>query len=63
MILYMMTTRDKYELPLAVSDTIAGLARMVGEPEKRVYNAFSNKSNGNKPKKWHRVEVDDDDTR
>ena len=38
-------------------------ARMVGEPEKRVYNAFSNKSNGNKPKKWHRVEVDDDDTR
>ena len=28
--IYMMVTKDKYELPLAVADTAAELSRMVG---------------------------------
>lgn len=66
MTLYMMTTRDKYELPLAVADSTIELARMVGETPKRVYDGCfqsgTTRSKGNRPRKWHKVEVEDDDT-
>ena len=41
MILYIMVTRDKYELPLAVADTAAELARMVGVTTNAVLSGIS----------------------
>ncbi len=65
MTLYMMTTRDKYELPLAVAESPGELAQMVGVSPERVYNgcwqSTTARSRGKRPRKWHKVEVEDDD--
>ena len=64
MTLYMMTTRDKYELPLAVADTPGELAQMVGVSPERVYNGCyqsgTDKSKGYRPRKWHKVNIDEE---
>ena len=65
MTLYMMTTRDKFELPLAVADSTIELAQMVGESPKRVYDGCyqsgTTRSKGDRPRMWHKVEVEDDE--
>ena len=40
--LYMQVTHDKYELPLAVADSIAELARLRGVSDNSIYSAMSN---------------------
>lgn len=60
--LYMMTTSDKYELPLAVADSPHELAEMVGVSYQRVYNGMYQSNNGRikKHTKWHMVVIDDE---
>ena len=61
MILYIMVTRDKYELPLAVDDTAAELARMVGVTTNAVLSGISKARKGKlKKAKYIRVEVDNE---
>lgn len=40
-VLYMQVTRDKYELPIAVADTVSELARMTGKSRSHISSAMS----------------------
>lgn len=48
MTLWLKVTKDKYELPLAVADTIPELAEMTGCTVSSLYTIFSKKRNGKK---------------
>lgn len=54
MTLYMKVTRDKYELPIAVAETINELAKMLGTTPESVSSSISHKRQG-----WHKLEVED----
>lgn len=56
MMLFMKVTRDRYELPLAVAQTQAELARIVGVDESTVSKGLRNERSG-----YKKVEVEDDD--
>lgn len=53
--LYIKTTRDKYELPVAVAESAKELAEMINTTENCVYSAISHKHKG-----WIRIEVEDE---
>lgn len=52
--LWLLVTKDKYELPLAVADTANELARMTGTTKN---NIVSQISRGNKKSMYRRVEA------
>ena len=52
--LYMRTTRDKYELPLAVAETPAELGLMVGKSANNVMSLICKQVRG-----WYRVEIEE----
>lgn len=59
--LYMRVTQDKYELPVAVADTQAELARMVGVRRRTITRALSEARRGvTSYSIYKEVEVDDD---
>ena len=41
MFVYMQVTKDEYELPLAITDSIPKLAEMVGVKPKSIYDSMS----------------------
>ena len=41
MFVYMLVTEDKFELPLAIADSAAELARMLGVDVNLIYSAVS----------------------
>lgn len=68
--LYMMTTQDKYELPLAVADSVKELAQMTGYNAQRISEALSHRKNKDSKRKtaknmrkihpkWHKVIIDE----
>lgn len=59
MTLYMKVTRDEYELPVAVAETKAELARMLGLSRENVRSAFSHAKKYKHPT-YVVVEVEDD---
>lgn len=54
--LYMCTTLDEYELPIAVAETRNELARMLGRTVNSIQSCFSHKSRG-----YFEIEVEDED--
>ena len=60
MTLYMKVTRDEYELPVAVAETKAELARMLGIKRDHVRSAFSHAKKYKNPT-YVVVEVEDDE--
>lgn len=60
MTLYMKVTKDKYELPLAVAETKAELARILGLSRGNVRSAFSYAKKCKHPT-YVVVEVEDDE--
>lgn len=54
--LYMCTTLDEYELPIAVAETRNELARMLGRTVNSIQSCFSHKSRG-----YVEIEVEDDE--
>ena len=54
--LYMYTTLDEYELPVAVADTKKELARMLRRSVNSVQSCFSHKNRG-----YITVEIEDDE--
>ena len=52
--LYIKTTRDKFELPVAVADSPKELGRMTGRSAASISSMITHKTPG-----WHRVEVED----
>ena len=63
MTIYMMTTKDKYELPLAVADSVGELAELTGvNPRKITYSlskAKTRKAKRHLGSTWHKVEVEE----
>ena len=62
----MMVTQDKYELPLAVADSVEELARITGAKTNNIYSALSHqknrsigKANKGRLSKYKEVIVDD----
>lgn len=59
--MYIAVSQDKYELPIAVADTAAGLSKMLGLDERTVACHLSLVKRGKiKKQKYFKVEVDDD---
>ena len=63
--IYMMTTQDKYELPLAIADSVRELSKLTGVPAKTITQALSHrkycgggKGNSHVKSKWHKIEFD-----
>lgn len=54
MTLYMKTTTDKYELPIAVADSGAELARMLGVTVNSVWSCISKHRSG-----YHKIEIEE----
>jgi hypothetical protein len=54
LMLYIKTTLDKYEFPIAVADSAAELAKMLGKSPNTVYSSFSKKIKG-----WYRIPEDE----
>lgn len=60
--LWMKVTNDEYELPLAVADTMAELARMTGIKPESLYSIISRERRGKKHTYSYReVDIDDED--
>ena len=62
MFLFLKTTNDEYELPLAVAANAYELANITGMKQASAKTIISKlKSGKNKAKCWHMVEVEDDE--
>ena len=46
MIVYMKVTRDKYELPVAIADTVGELAKMTGASKETIFSNISHQKRG-----------------
>lgn len=63
MTLWICVSNDKYELPIAVADTAAELARMLGVKHNTILSATCNADAGRtKWCKYKKVVIDDDET-
>lgn len=59
---YLKVTADKYELPIAIADTQAELARMLGMPKSNINSSFSKLRSGKvKASSYVEVEIGDID--
>lgn len=65
MTLWMMVSKDKYELPLAVADSAPQLAEMVGVSVNSIFSSYSCYIHGkHKFSRYRKVEIEevDDET-
>lgn len=61
MVVYIKVTNDEYELPVAVADTAAELARIVGSNENTIRSAICHYEKGRRNKSiYHKVEWEDE---
>ncbi|SCW67946.1 hypothetical protein SAMN05660484_02478 [Eubacterium ruminantium] len=61
MTIWMYVTLDEYELPVAVADTAAELAKMIGCTANNIYSAYTHYKKGrHKRSRVVKVEVEDD---
>ena len=57
----MCVTEDKYELPIAVADTIPELARLTGATSGSIYSCLSKVKHGNANRsRYIKVVIDDE---
>lgn len=60
----MCVTEDKYELPIAVADTIPELARLTGATSGSIYSCLSKVKHGNANRsRYIKVVIEDDKQR
>lgn len=60
--LYVATTRDKYELPIAVADSVKELAELTGIPYKTIAMLMTPVNQKNRPHSgFYKVYVGDED--
>ena len=59
--LYMCVTNDKYELPIAVADSVAELSRMLSIPRNRISSAISHAEKKRKRSIYVKVKIEQDD--
>ena len=54
--LYLATTQDKYELPIAVSETPEGLAEMMGVSRRSVLSVISHAKQHKRSCMYHKID-------
>ena len=59
MYVYMKVTKDKYELPLIVTDTVQEMAERCGTTVNVIRSLISHEKAGRKTTCYKRVEIDD----
>lgn len=60
MILYIKVTKDKFELPVAVADSVIELAEMTGTTKNTIYSTMSHLKEGRiKWSAYQKVEVEE----
>lgn len=59
---WMKVSDDEYELPVAVADSLAALARLCGVTEASIYSSMSKARHGIRKTLYRRVRIDLDDT-
>lgn len=59
MTLYIKVTKDKYELPVAVADTVVELAKMVGTTEQSIYSSMSHAKVRGQNSPYKKVEIEE----
>lgn len=60
MIIYMKVTNDKYELPLAIADSVKELAGIVGKKPNRISSSMSHAKARGYKSPYRRVEIEDE---
>lgn len=61
MTIYMKVTKDKYELPVAIANSVQELARICNTTANNIYVEMWQQSTGKrKTSRYHKVEVEDD---
>ena len=58
--LWMFVTKDEYELPLMVCDSVDELAKRLGKRPNTIYSAISKAKLKNRPCMYHVVEIEED---
>jgi hypothetical protein len=61
MFVYMKVTKDEYELPIAVADTIPKLAEMVGAKKQNIYDSMKNAKKLGRRTQYKKVDIGDDE--
>ena len=61
MFVYMKVTKDEYELPLAVADTIPKLAEMVGAKKQNIDDSMTNAKKLGRRTQYKKVDIGDDE--
>lgn len=60
--IYIEVTRDKYELPLRIADSVQELARLSGTSENNIYSQISHYEHGaQKSARFYKIEVGEDE--
>ena len=57
MIIYMQVTKDEYELPLAIADSIPKLAEMVGVKPQSIYDSMKNAKKLGRKTQYKKVDI------
>lgn len=57
MFVYMQVTKDEYELPLAVADSIPKLAEMVGVKTQSIYDSMKNAKKYGRKTPYKKVDI------
>lgn len=57
MFVYMQVTKDEYELPLAIADSIPKLAEMVGVKTQSIYDSMRNAKRFGRKTPYKKVDI------
>lgn len=57
MFIYMQVTKDEYELPLAIADSIPKLAEMVGVKTQSIYDSMKNAKKLGRKTQYKKVDI------
>lgn len=61
--IWMFVTKDKYEMPLAVADSVGELGQLIGRKKSTICSAMSRAKRRGTRCRYVKVEVEDDDDR
>lgn len=61
MICWMKVTRDKYEFPIVIADTVKQLAEICGVTTNSIYSAYCRAKHGGGFTMYKRIEMEDED--
>jgi hypothetical protein len=61
MTLWLKVTLDEYELPVAVGDSLADLAKKIGTSRNTIASSYSHYIHSGKRSSYRKVEIEEDD--